>query len=113
MGYCLRCYAILYDPPTPKVVTTCIACGATIRVFKGTRYCRNHLRLRDLPSWATTTVVVDQVKFSPPEPEELLAWASQSIKILRPDGTLDDERTKIERGKWLTRKLQGPWDETA
>jgi hypothetical protein len=46
----------------------------------------------------------------PPGSGRLLA-AVDSIWILRGDGTVEEERSKSERGRWLTRTLQGPWED--
>jgi hypothetical protein len=96
-----------------RIETTCLVCGVKIHVYPGQRYCKEHERLRSVQCPLTVTVDTrwKPVQFNDPEPCETLLWAARSIKVYRPDGTLDAERTSIERGRWLTRKLQGPWTE--
>ena len=117
-GYCRPCYMRLRDPlvreERKKVHTTCLVCGVAIHVYAGQRYCKDHERLRAVQSPATVIIETrwKPVQFTELEPSEVLVVAARSIRIYRPDGTLDDERTSIERGRWLTRKLHGPWTES-
>ena len=114
-GYCRSCYIRSKDPRVgqKRIETTCLVCGVKIHVYPGQRYCKEHERLRAVQS--PLTVAIESrwkpVQFNGPEPCETLLWAARSIRMYRPDGTLDEERTSIERGRWLTRKLQGPWTE--
>jgi hypothetical protein len=116
LGFCRQCYAARPDPPRVwlKVEQECLVCHRTFRGRKWDRYCPTHVPLRhELQTPAITWPRVEPVRFSPPDPEDLLSQATSSIRILRPDGTLDVERTELERGQWLTRQLRGPWEAIA
>ncbi len=116
-GYCRPCYLRSQYPTSPRkrVDTTCLVCGLKLRVWEGQRYCKTHVRFRstEAPSALVGSPMRRSVEFQSPEPEDLLLWAARSITIYRPDGTADEERTAHERGRWLTRKLQGSWTEEA
>jgi hypothetical protein len=64
-----------------------------------------------VPAELTCPDEAPPVRFTPPDPVGRLLAAVDSIWILRGDSTVDEERSQSERGKWLTRTLQGPWED--
>lgn len=103
--------------PKPKgelVTAICIRCGVPFRTRRGARYCLRHrwMRLRTVPETVELPYGdYEAPRFSPPDPVDLVFLSLDSLRVLRPDGTVDEVKTRIEQGRWLTRALQTEWED--
>jgi hypothetical protein len=81
-------------------------CGVEILVVPGVRYCRRHKGRRSLVPAPVVLHRLEQPEFPELSASDVVKQAAATIRILRPDGTVDQERTRLAREEWLARKRQ-------